>query len=157
MLVSSDVFTVWKRWSSSLPEPWLSQDLMTASHQRGRVEAGTPFTPKQCGSCSWAMSSWHTRDPLMAGVSSCRCVSLPQRVGAPPSWEVAMVGWSCSPSPIPYIRVLSTSCHWHCYSFKTGLGLISGAACSAPAPAVAALGGSYELLTWQVSGTFIPC
>lgn len=111
----------------------LSQDLVTGSHQTGRVEAGTPFTPNQCGNCSWAMGSWHTGDPPMAGVSSWQCMSLPQRVGAPPSWDVTTVGWSYSPSPILHVRVLLTSCHWHCYSFKTGLRLISGAACSAPA------------------------
>lgn len=151
MLVSSNVFTVWRCWTSSLSGPWLSKGLMTGSHRRGRVEAGTPFTHEQHGSCSWATGSQHTRDPPMAGVSSRRCMSLPQRVGAPPSSETTMLGQSCNPSPVPYLRVLLTSCHWRCYSFKTGLGLISGAACSAPAPAVAAFGGSYELLTWQVS------
>lgn len=55
-------------------------------------------------------------------------------------------GWLLmQPPPNPSVRVLSTFCH--CFSFKTGLGLISRAACSAPASNAATFGGNYKLLT----------
>ena len=41
MVISSDMFTVWKRQSSSLSGAQLSQNLVTGSCQTGRVEAGT--------------------------------------------------------------------------------------------------------------------
>lgn len=104
-----------------------------------------------CSQAVWELILGHEllahQRPPAAGVGSCQCMSLSQRAGAPQSWEVTTLGQSCSPSSLLCVRILSTSCHWHCSSLKQELRLISGAACSAAALAVAAFWGSYELLT----------
>lgn len=45
----SDLFTVCKQWSSSLPGPRLRQDLVTGSHETGRRKAGVPLFPSSVG------------------------------------------------------------------------------------------------------------
>lgn len=52
-----------------------------------------------CSPAAWGLLLGHG-DPPMAGVRSCQRGGLPQSVGAPPSWEAAVVRQPCSP-PLP--------------------------------------------------------